>query len=169
MDISKLLDSCANVTILDNVKFRIKHTLYNKLTNEEKQEVNELIKQSNNIPFFSFSVNINDINIHSSTIKAIKLVEENKVIGFYITFLLTTGKYKGLYKSPTVFINPEYRGKGYGKELLEKYFSNRKGVRWIDNADKKKQLLFSSFGFTKTENQAVNYDDITLGTFWVKK
>lgn len=170
IDISVLLENCANVTELDNfTKYRTKRIPYDKLTDEEKQEVLELVKQSNNIPYFKLVLNLNELHNVSSTITAIKLVKENKIIGFYFPIKILKGKYKDLYRCPTIFINTNYRGIGYGKEILEKYFSNKKGVRWINDTDKKKQLLFSSLGFTKTEDQAVNYDDINLGTFWIKK
>ena len=169
LDVLRLLEDCSGVINLDNsTKYRTKRIPYDRLTDEEKQEVFELVKQSNDIPYFKLVLDLNEFRIFSSNVTVIKLVEGNRVIGLYVPIKILTGKYKGFYKSPIMFLNLSHRGKGYGKELLEKYFSNRKGVRWIDNTDKRKQLLFSSFGFTKTEDQAVNYDDITLGTFWVK-
>ena len=145
----------------------VKHVRHDKLTDEEKQGVIELVNQFNDNPLFKIILDLNELNNVISVVNGIRLVEENKIIGICIVTKLFIYKHKTIYKTPTILINPIYRGSGYSKISLERYFSDkRKDIRFIDNTDERKEILSNLFWFNKQEDQVTNYDDFSFWSFY---
>ena len=167
LDTLNLLKLCSSLKIEEDKDNRLKLVTYHELTNRDKSDVIKTIQESNKMEFFNEFFNIKDIAEYILAISAIVLISENKVIGFHKR-VRSKDKTKNFYRPGYTFINEEYRGKGYYREVMTKYFENKKGCCWIDHRDTKKEFFFSSLGFKKTKEKGTSFDEIELGSLWVK-
>ena len=79
---------------------------------------------------------------------AYKLIQENKVIGYYSYF--NTEIYT--VKLDNLFVLPEYIGKGYGNYLMDNFLNrikeNRDVKKILLDADPNAEKFYQKFGFT---------------------
>lgn len=76
------------------------------------------------------------------------ILHNNKIIGF-LTPRLGSGKALDAWRTGTIYISEQHRGKGYGKQAIKEFFKDKpKGVAFVDPDNTPSRRSFEGSGFT---------------------
>jgi ribosomal protein S18 acetylase RimI-like enzyme len=80
--------------------------------------------------------------------KAILILQDDEPVGFF-TPKITNGYYRVLY----LYVDPVFRGKGIGVDVVKHFTKDIKSKAWIDYQNIASQKTFERAGFKKTEKE----------------